>query len=257
VSHRPGTSAFNARVWALRTELNLIAPEMRCLDVRFTELDRELTRIAVLSWLDAYGPVLRGIVSADDSFPMEGINKALSERGREDVVRVANGATKRGFGFIREGSLKAVTYQSPEMDGALAMRTASDWFSGLVVEPIRYLPVYIVSAGDVDSFIAEERGIEDDLSVELCRSIAEGRLDDLNWFYDDLEHRLTDARIVDADYFRGITMELLAGLLNLASYELDAVRFLAVMRCYSRIVQQRESGGFLGLAPYFLQESFE
>jgi len=152
VSHRPGTSAFNARVWALRTELNLIAPEMRCLDVRFTELDRELTRIAVLSWLDAYGPVLRGIVSADDSFPMEGINKALSERGREDVVRVANGATKRGFGFIREGSLKAVTYQSPEMDGALAMRTASDWFSGLVVEPIRYLPVYIVSAGDVGFF---------------------------------------------------------------------------------------------------------
>ena len=226
ISHKPGTSAYSARVWGLRTELSRVAPDMRCLDVRFTEFDRERSRLAVLSWLDGYGGDLKGIVSADDSYPMEGVNRALAERGREDVVRVANGATKRGFGYVKGGSLKAVTYQSPEMDGALAMRTAVDWFSGLVVEPIRCLPAYIVTAAEVDSFIAEDRGLEDERGEELCRMIAEGRLDDLRWYFDDLERRLADERILGADYFRGFTMELLAGLLNLAkTFDLDAVAF--------------------------------
>jgi len=226
VSHKPGTSAYFARVWGVRTELSTVAPGMRCLDVRYTEFDRERTRLAALTWLDRYGSDLRGIVSADDSFPMEGIVQALRERGREDIILVANGATRRGFGLVKEGSLKALTWQSPGMDGSLAVRTAADWFSGFVVEPIRYLPDYIVGPENVDSFILDGSGFEDMRSEELCRLIAEGRLDDVTWFFDDLERRLADERILGADYFRGFMMELLSGLLNLAkTYEVDAVAF--------------------------------
>ena len=248
LSHRPGTSAYLARVWGLRTELARIAPELRCLDVRFTEFDRERTRLAVLSWLDHYGGALTGIVSADDAWPLEGVNRALAERGRQDVIRVANGATKRGFGYVKDGSLKAVTYQSPEMDGELALRTAADWFSGLVVEPIRYLPAYIVTAAEVDSFIAEGRGLEEAHGEELCRLVAEGRLDDLRWFFEDLERRLADERIVAADYFRGFTMELLSGLLNLAkTYDLDAVAFFGGYEMlFKGLFQQKSPAAALG-----------
>lgn len=248
VSHRPGTSAYLARVWGLRTELARVAPRMRCLDVRFTDFDRERTRLAVLDWLDRFGSELRGIVSADDSFPMEGINRALDEGGRRDVLRVANGATKRGFAFVREGSLAAVTYQSPELDGRLAVRTASDWLSGLVVEPLRYLPAYIVTEAEVDAFIAEGRGLEDARADTLCRMIAEGRLEELLWFFDDLEGRLARERILDADYFRGVGIDLLSGLLNLAkANDLDAVAFFGgYQMLFKGLFHQKGPAGVLG-----------
>jgi len=169
VSHKPGTSPYLARVWGLRTELGLVAPGMTCLDVRYTELDRERTRLAVLTWLDRYGDRLKGIVSADDAAPVEGIMRALAERRREDVVCVANGATRRGFEFLKAGTLKAVTYQSPVMDGMLAVSTAADWFAGIAVEPIRYLPSRIVTPDEADSFLEAKRGLESPPGEDLCR----------------------------------------------------------------------------------------
>jgi ABC-type sugar transport system substrate-binding protein/AraC-like DNA-binding protein len=234
ISHKPGTSPYLARVWGVRTEQGSIAPEMTCLDVRFTEFDRERTRLAVLNWIDRYGDRLRGILSADDSYPMEGVKRALAERGRTDILCVANGATRRGFEFVKDGTLQAVTYQSPEMDGMLAMRTAGDWFSGIEVEPIRYLPAMLVTAAEVESFLVSNQGIEASPSEELCRILAEGKLEELSWFFDDLQRRIADGRIgdklladqhvVSVDYFLGMMIEMLSGLLNLAkTYNLDGV----------------------------------
>lgn len=224
ISHKPGTSPYLARVWGVRTELKQIAPEMECLDVRFTGFERERTYNTVLNWIDRYGNKLKGIISSDDAYPIEGVKQAIIQRNRNDLICVANGATKRGFEFVKEGILKAVTYQSPELDGMLALRTGLEWFSGIAIEPIRYLPACVVTTKDVDFFIAENKGLEISISDEINCIITEGRLNDINFFFQDLELRFSQSHTMSLDYFRGLMIEILASLLNLAkSYGLDAV----------------------------------
>lgn len=244
ISHKPGTSPYLARVWGFRTELNRLAPQMSCLDVRFTEFERERTRLAVLTWLDRYGDRLKGIVSADDAIPIEGVKRALVERGRQDIICVANGATRRGFEFVKDGTLKAVTYQSPVMDGMLAVRTAADWFSGIAVEPIRYLPLSIVTAAEADSYIASRQGLEFSPADLLCGIIAEGRLDELNGFFDDLHRRIADSHAMSVDYFRGLLIEMLSGLLNLArTHDVDGVSLFGGYELLYRGLARREHPG--------------
>jgi len=241
ISHKPGTSPYLARVWGLRTELGLVAPAMNCLEVRYTELDRERTRLAVLTWLDRYGSRLKGIVSADDAAPMEGVRRALAERSRDDVICVANGATRRGLEFVKDGTLRAVTYQSPVMDGMLAVRTAADWFNGLAVEPIRYLPASIVTAAEADSFLDSRQGLESPPGYDLCRIISEGHLDELDRFFDDLGRRITDSRAMSVDYFRGLLIEMLAGLLNLArTHDVDGIALFGGYETLYRGLARRE-----------------
>jgi ribose transport system substrate-binding protein len=241
ISHKPGTSPYLARVWGLRTELGLVAPAMVCLDVRYTGLDRERSRLAVLNWLDRYGQRLKGLVSADDAAPMEGVKRALAERGRTDVVCVANGATRRGFEFVRDGTLKAVTWQSPAMDGMLAVRTAADWFTGIAVEAIRYLPACIVTAAEADSFLASRQALETPPGEQLCSIIAEGHLDQLHWFFDDLERRITGSHAMSVDYFRGLLIEMLAGLLNMArTNDVDGVALFGGYETLYRGLARRE-----------------
>ena len=54
---------------------------------------------------------------------------------------------------VKDGGIHAITYQSAEADGAVALKAAVDWFNGLPVEPVRYLPKHIISAKDVDEFM--------------------------------------------------------------------------------------------------------
>ncbi len=248
ISHKPGTSPYLARVWGLRTELGLVAPGMACLDLRYTELARERSRLAVLTWLDRYGDRLKGIVSADDAAPVEGIMRALAERHREDVICVANGATRRGFEFLKDGALKAVTYQSPVMDGMLAVSTAADWFAGIAVEHIRYLPSRIVTPAEAYSFLEARQGLETSPAEDLSRIIAEGQLDELERFFDDLGRRIGDSPAMSVDYFRGLMLEMLAGLLNLArKHELDGVAlFGGYETLYRGLAKRDEPADTLG-----------
>jgi AraC-like DNA-binding protein/ABC-type sugar transport system substrate-binding protein len=216
VTHRPGTSTYLSRSWAAITELSRIAPDLRLLDMRFTGFNRENSRRLVQEWIDRFGTDLVGIISADDSLPQEGINRAVAERGREDIIRVASGATRRGLGFIRNGTLSAATWQPPEVDGALPVKVAADWFRGLRIEPINYLPVSIITAGNVDSFLAQGLGVEDFHGEDLCRMILEGSLEEVSGFFEDIKARLVNEQIVGDEYFGGFVIELTADIINLA-----------------------------------------
>ncbi len=216
LTHRPGTSMYLSRCWAAITELSERAPDLRLLDKRFTGFNRENSRRTVLEWIDRYGDELVGIISADDSLPQEGINRALAERNREDIVRVANGATRRGLGFIRNGTLTAATCQPPDLDGALPVKVAADWFRGLQVKPVSYLPVSIITRDNVDSFIADGHGVEDFHGEDLCRMILDGSLEEIGGFFEDFEKRLENERISGEEYFGGLAIELMSDLISLA-----------------------------------------
>ncbi len=226
VQHISGTSAYYARTWAVITELCAIAPGMKLLDMRSTALDAELTRRTVLEWIGKYDTELKGIVSADDNVAQIGINKAIEEADREDIIRVANGSSDVGFEFMKQGKLHAMTFQSAEEDGALSVKTAVDWFNGLAVEPLRYLPIHIITKDDVDDFRSRKSEIDTiDLKL-LCDLVRECREEEVDCYFDSLYRKFLDARIITLEFFRGFSIEAISRLIIVideAGFSIDEI----------------------------------
>jgi ABC-type sugar transport system substrate-binding protein/AraC-like DNA-binding protein len=219
VNHIPRTSAYFARRWAVVTELAKEAPRMELLDMAETGLGTESTRGAVLGWVERFGGRLKGIICADDALAQLGVNQALERTGREDVIRVANGATSIGMRFIKEGSLSAITWQPPDLDGALSIQVAVDWFNGLAVEPIRYLPLYLVDRGNIDDFLIMGRqSPEIDLDA-LSHFVAECDVQAVERFFAEILERFRRERILSEEYFRGFCIELVSRLAAIARSE--------------------------------------
>lgn len=215
ICHIPGSSAYLGRKWGLITELNEYAPEMTLLAVESTGLDKEKTYLKVKTWLQEFGDDLKGIVSADDNVAQQGINRALEEAGRTDVIRVANGSSKVGMRMLKEGKLDLITYQSAKLDGALAIQVAIDWFNGLEIEPFRYLPKQILSPANVDEYFLEyDQPDEIDLDL-LYRMVLECNKKGVEAFFSETYQSFTIRKIISEEYFRGFAVEVLSNLLNI------------------------------------------
>ena len=152
VQHAPGGSPYFARCYGPISELAGYAPEIKTLDKQAPGFEADKTMQLVSDWLTRFGPKLKGIIAADDSAQSLGIAEALKKAGRNDVLVVAAGNSKVGMDLVKEGKLFAITYQTAEGDGALAVKTAADWFNGKTVEVRRNLPQHIITAKDVASF---------------------------------------------------------------------------------------------------------
>ena len=153
VRHMPGSSPFFARTYAPITELAEYAPEMKMLVMDTANLEAEGTMQLVSAWLIKYGEELKGLVLAGDGFSMTGALEAVKKSGRKDIVIVAAGNSKTGMDSIKAGDALAITYQSAEGDGAIAVHVAAEWFEGKKLEPVRYLPKHIITQADVDDFM--------------------------------------------------------------------------------------------------------
>lgn len=153
VRHMPGSSPFFARTYAPITELIEYAPDMKLLVMDTANLEAEGTMQLVSAWLTKYGDELKGLVLAGDGFSMTGALEAVSKSGRKDIVIVAAGNSKTGMDSIKAGDALAITYQSAEGDGAIAVHAAAEWFEGKALEPVRYLPKHIITQTDVDEFM--------------------------------------------------------------------------------------------------------
>jgi len=152
IMHLPGSSNYDARSYSVITELKKIAPEMKVLDMQSTKLSYEKTKDTVTAWINKFGQDLNGIVCADDSETAKGMIEAITGKNRSDIVLVSNGNSKIGMDYVKEGKLHAVTLQSAETDGALPVEVAVDYFNGLEIQPIRYLPKKIITKENVDNF---------------------------------------------------------------------------------------------------------
>jgi ribose/xylose/arabinose/galactoside ABC-type transport system permease subunit/ABC-type sugar transport system substrate-binding protein len=153
VRHMPGSSPFFARTYAPITELETYAPDMKLLAMDTANLEAEKTMQLVSAWLTKYGRDLKGLVLAGDGFTMTGTLEAVKKAGREDLVIVAAGNSKTGMDSIKAGEALAITYQSAEGDGAIAVHVAAEWFEGKALGPVRYLPKHIITRADVDTYM--------------------------------------------------------------------------------------------------------
>jgi ribose transport system substrate-binding protein len=155
VQHAPGGSPFFARSYGPISELSTYAPEVKTLAMASptpATFDANTTMQLVSDWLTKYGKDLKGICASDDSAQSLGIFQALEKAGRTDVVVVAAGNSKQGMDLVKAGKLYAITYQTAEGDGALAVQYAADWFNGKKVPLRRNLAQHIITKADVDSF---------------------------------------------------------------------------------------------------------
>ena len=153
IRHAPGGSPYFARTYGPISELSTYAPEIKTLDMQAPGFKAEDSMKVVSDWLTRFGDKLKGICAADDSAQAIGIIEALKKAGRKDVVVVAAGNSKIGMDAVKAGNLYAITYQSAEDDGAAAVKMAADWFDGLKIPPVRYLPKHIITAKDVDQYM--------------------------------------------------------------------------------------------------------
>lgn len=152
VQHAPGGSPYFARYWGPRSELAGYAPNIKTLDAQAPGFEADKTMQLVSDWLTRFGDELVGICAADDSAQALGIIEALKKAGREDIIVIAAGNSKVGMDLVKEGSLYAITYQTAEGDGALAVKTAADWFNGKEIPSITNIPQHMITAADVADF---------------------------------------------------------------------------------------------------------
>jgi len=152
IGHKTGTSQHFARTWAFQTELKKVAPEMRCLGSASTELDKERTRALVASWLRDHGSALSAVFVADSFNPLLGAVEAIEASGRKDILVYATGNNKVSLDLMKSGKVHGIRWESAEADGALALETAIDYFNGLEVQPIRYLPAKVITPAEVGSY---------------------------------------------------------------------------------------------------------
>jgi ABC-type sugar transport system substrate-binding protein len=152
VQHAPGGSPYFARCWGPISELSGYAPGMKTLDKQAPGFEADKTMQLVSDWITRFGKDLTGICAADDSAQALGIFEALKKADRTDIQVIAAGNSKVGMDLVKEGKLYAITYQTAEGDGALAVKTAADWFNGKTIEPVRYLPKKLITKENVDSF---------------------------------------------------------------------------------------------------------
>lgn len=156
LTHSVGGSVYFSRMMAPITELNTYAPEIKVLDYQSPGFDKEPSKEVVKAWIESFGDGLNAIVCADDSGQILGAIEALKEAGRQDVIVVAAGNSEDGMNAVKRGEALAITYQSAQSDGALAMKTATEWFNGVDLEPMSFLQKHIITADNVDAYMPAE-----------------------------------------------------------------------------------------------------
>lgn len=213
--HMPGTSSYYARTYAVITELKKIAPNMKLLKMDTAGLDIHKTKQIVVQWIKTFGKELKGIVSADDAGYLQGILNAVELEGRKDIIRVAAGMTQNGLDFLKSGAVHAITYQQPEIDGTMPIQLAIDWFNGLVVEPIRYLPARIITQENLHEFSGKSKEKINIDVKKLDNAIREKNSEYVNMFFYDVYQEFLSNRTVTKDYFYGFCMEVTTNLVHI------------------------------------------
>ena len=153
VRHAPGGSPYFARTFGPISELSGYAPGIKVLDLQAPGFEAAKTQQVVADWITRFGQDIKGICAADDSAQAIGIVEACRKAGRSDIVVVAAGNSKIGMDAVKAGDLQAITYQSAEADGAVALKAGADWFNGAELEPVRYLPKHVITQADVDQYM--------------------------------------------------------------------------------------------------------
>ncbi len=218
LQHLEGNSSFYARTWGVITELSRYAPKMIFLAAS-PGMDKNIAASELHRWIKKFGDNLKGLFCADDSLTMTAVSCVLEETGRQDVVCVAAGSSETGLKLIQKGKLSATAYQSPEVDAEIAFQTIVDWFEGVPIDPVRYLPKHIITENDALEFLNISPKVDSVDLGELFRSIRDSDWQKSYSFFGDLYQRFLESRVLPIEHFQGICLEILMGIAHLMKDE--------------------------------------
>jgi ABC-type sugar transport system substrate-binding protein len=153
ISIMPGSSVYYARAFGVETEVKKLAPDMTCLGIFNDGHDIGMTKETVKNWIGRHGDSIRGMVLGDDNVLLQAVIEAYDEMGARLPFLAAFGNSETGMQAVLEGKLAVETYQSAETDGALPVAMAIDYFNGLAVEEIKYLPTGIINKANVNDYL--------------------------------------------------------------------------------------------------------
>ncbi|MDR1797546.1 MAG: sugar ABC transporter substrate-binding protein [Clostridiales Family XIII bacterium] len=152
MTHLPGGSPYFARYSNVRAYYAENYPDMVYLDHQSPGFEAPKAKQVVADWITKFGDELTCIVLSDDSAQGEGCAQAIQEAGRDDIKVIAAGNSKVGMDLVKSGGITAITYQSAEADGAIAVLAAADYFNGVDLEPCYYLPQAVITADNVAEY---------------------------------------------------------------------------------------------------------
>ncbi len=150
--HQTGGAMHYARSYGFATELTEYAPDLKLLDLQPTDVDEQKTYELVSGWLKTHGSELNGIFVADSLDALKGAVEAVSDAGRGDIFVYTTGNNSYSLDMVKAGRCHGIRWESAEADGALPIETAASWFSGLVIEPVRFLPMHTITRQDVEDY---------------------------------------------------------------------------------------------------------
>ena len=217
VQHHDGSSCNLARTWGIITELKKIAPEMECLAHASTGMNEERTYRQTLEWLRSFGGRVKGIVSSDSLVVQRGVNRAVAEMNRNDIICVSHSSSPQALEFIRRGQLKATTYQSGIIDGTISMETAVDLFNGFEIPPVRYMPVHVITGEDVDSFLNKRNEFPSIEYAEYMKALKGGDRSGIDQFFQELYKEIHSCSLVTEEFCRGVSIEIVSRLISTIS----------------------------------------
>ena len=217
VQHHEGSSCNLARTWGIITELKKIAPDMICLEYASTGMSEEKTYRKTMEWMKKFGSRIKGIVTSDSLVVQRGVNQALMETGRDDIICVSHSSSPQAMEFIKRGILKATTYQSGIIDGIISMETAVDWFNGFEIPPVRYMPVHVITSRDVDSFIHKKNEFPLLEYSDYTKALKGGDRSGIRQFFQNLYEQIHSCSLVTIEFCRGVSIEIVSRLISTIS----------------------------------------
>jgi ABC-type sugar transport system substrate-binding protein len=153
IAQRNSKSSMDiSRTWALKTELNKIAPKIQCLDIVETGLDEAVNIKTGLKWIEQFGSQLKAIHCIDASTPLISMYKAIEQGRREDILLFSSGQNSFNIKHLKQGKVPCVIWESAESEGALTVQIAIDWLNGLEIRPLRYLENKLVTTEISDQY---------------------------------------------------------------------------------------------------------
>lgn len=113
---------------------------MKLLEREPSNLDFDRTYEMIKKWVQVHSDSLKGIFVADSLNPLKSVIQVYEENNRDDIKIYTTGNNEYSLKAAKNGKCHGIRWESAEADGAIAIETAVNWFNGLVVDPIRYLP---------------------------------------------------------------------------------------------------------------------
>lgn len=148
----PGTAPQIRRLEGFE---DCLADGIEILDSQPADWDKAKAISVTRDLLTRYGDEVDGIFGQDDTMAA-GAAEAAQELGvLEEIAIVGLGGSQSGLDAVRDGLLTGTMIQSPVFDGIYAVNAIVDHLEGKDVEPVRYLPIPVVTQENVDEFEAE------------------------------------------------------------------------------------------------------